>query len=49
MPNTNSSGPVNLGATKDEGTFHSFAERKHAILPDCDEKPLKTPNDLRSQ
>lgn len=48
-PNTNSSGPVNLGGTKDEGGFHSFADRKHAILPECEEKPVKTPNDLRSQ
>jgi len=35
MPNANSSGPVNIGgALKEDGMFHSFAERKHAIIPD---------------
>jgi hypothetical protein len=38
-PNANSSGPVNLAGGKEEGIFNSFAERKHAIMPDCDEKP----------
>ena len=45
----NASGPVNINGDRDEGLFNSFAERKHAIHPDCEDKPMRVQNDLRSQ